>query len=348
MKIAVYAIAKNEEKHVKRFCESAQEADLIVITDTGSEDNTVEEAKKHGALVHSICINPFRFDVARNAALALLPTDVDVCVSMDLDEVLLPGWRKEIEQCWSEGITRLNIGFDFGQHRVFYPSRAHNRHGYYWKYPCHEYITPDQRVADICGHTSFVMMTHKPDNTKSRGQYLDLLEMATKEDPNCHRSCYYYGRELTYRSRWLDAQTELERYLTLPTATWPLERSHVMRMIGSCLEKQDKDGLKWFRLAVIEDPSIRENWYDLAMTCYQKHQWIESYAAAKKALEIKDNMAQHTGSADAWGFMAYDLVAIAAYHLKLKDEAIKFGSIALQMQPENQRLIDNLKFYKEL
>jgi tetratricopeptide (TPR) repeat protein len=192
------------------------------------------------------------------------------------------------------------------------------------------------------------MMTHKPDNTKSRGQYLDLLEMATKEDPNCHRSCYYYGRELTYRSRWLDAQTELERYLTLPTATWPLERSHVMRLIGSCLEKQDKDGLKWFRLAAIEDPSLRENWYDLAMTCYQKHQWIESYAAAKKALEIKENKAQHTGSTDAWGFMAYDLVAIAAYHLKLKDEAIKFGSIALQMQPENQRLIDNLKFYKEL
>jgi tetratricopeptide (TPR) repeat protein len=348
MKIAVYAISKNEEKHVKRFCESAKDADLIIITDTGSDDKTVEEAKKHGAVVHSICVNPFRFDVARNAALSLVPTDVDVCVSMDLDEMLLPGWRKELEQCWSEDITRLNIGFEFGINQVFYPSRAHNRHGYYWKYPCHEYITPDSRTLDICGQTSFVMMTHKPDNTKSRGQYLELLEMAVKEDPNCHRSCYYYGRELTYKERWQDAINELERYLKLPTATWGLERSHTMRLIGSSLEKLGQDGIKWFRLAVAEDPTIRENWYDLATACYRKHLWPESYGAAKTALSITDNKAQHTSSPTAWGFMLHDHIAIAAYHLKLKDDAIKHGEIALEMQPDNQRLATNLKYYKEL
>lgn len=348
MKIAVYAIAKNEEKHVARFCESAKDADLIIITDTGSTDNTVEEAKKHGALVHTVCVNPFRFDVARNAALALVPTDVDVCVSMDLDEVLLPGWRKEIEQCWSENITRLNIGFDFGENRIFFPSRAHNRHGYYWKYPCHEYITPDSRSADVCGHTSFVMMTHKPDNSKSRGQYLELLEMAVNEDQNCHRSCYYYARELTYRARWEDALKELHRYLKLPTATWPLERSHVMRMIGASMEKLGQDGMKWFRMAVAEDPSLRENWHDLAMTCYEKQRWAECYGASKNALEIKENRAQHTGSAQAWGFMAYDVTAIAAYHLKFKDDAVKYGTAALQMQPNDTRLITNLKFYEEL
>lgn len=36
MKIAIYAISKNEEQFVKRFCESAKEAD------TGSSDNKVE------------------------------------------------------------------------------------------------------------------------------------------------------------------------------------------------------------------------------------------------------------------------------------------------------------------
>ena len=90
MKIAVYAIAKNEEKHVKRFCESAKDADLIVIADTGSEDRTVEIAKECGAVVHEITISPWRFDKARDAALALVPKDVDVCVSLDLDELLEP------------------------------------------------------------------------------------------------------------------------------------------------------------------------------------------------------------------------------------------------------------------
>jgi hypothetical protein len=348
MKIAVYAIAKNEEKHVKRFCESAKDADLIVIADTGSEDDTVPLAKDCGAIVHEINITPFRFDVARNAALALVPADVDICVSMDLDEMLLPGWRKEIEQCWSEDITRLNIGFDFGENRVFYPSRAHNRHGYYWKFPCHEYIMPDSRVKDTCGHTSFVMMTHKPDDSKPRGLYLELLEMAVKEDPSCHRSCYYYGRELTFKFRWQEAIDELKRYLTLPTATWPLERSHTMRMIGASLEKIQQPGISWFRKAVAEEPGVRENWFDLAMLCYEKQRWAECYGAGKNAIEITQNIAQHTGAPQAWGFMLPDVIAIAAYHLKFKEEAIKYGRMALEMNPTDGRLKTNLKFYEEL
>lgn len=34
MKIAVYAISKNEEMFVERFCNSAKDADLILIADT--------------------------------------------------------------------------------------------------------------------------------------------------------------------------------------------------------------------------------------------------------------------------------------------------------------------------
>lgn len=45
MKIAVYAISKNEEQFVERFCNSAKDADLILIADTGSTDGTVEKAR---------------------------------------------------------------------------------------------------------------------------------------------------------------------------------------------------------------------------------------------------------------------------------------------------------------
>ena len=77
MKICVYAISKNEEMFVKRFCDSAKDADLILIADTGSTDDTVKLAKKHGAKVSPICITPWRFDDARNAALALIPERLD-------------------------------------------------------------------------------------------------------------------------------------------------------------------------------------------------------------------------------------------------------------------------------
>ena len=42
-KIAVYAITKNEEKHVDRWVGSMGEADAIYVLDTFSTDKTVEK-----------------------------------------------------------------------------------------------------------------------------------------------------------------------------------------------------------------------------------------------------------------------------------------------------------------
>ena len=57
-KIAIYTIAKNEEKYVKQFMSTAKEADYVIVLDTGSTDNTVEELRKHGATVHQKSIVP--------------------------------------------------------------------------------------------------------------------------------------------------------------------------------------------------------------------------------------------------------------------------------------------------
>ncbi|MCI8588351.1 MAG: glycosyltransferase, partial [Bacilli bacterium] len=46
IKICVYAICKNEEKHIERWIESVKEADDIYVLDTGSTDNSVKLLKK--------------------------------------------------------------------------------------------------------------------------------------------------------------------------------------------------------------------------------------------------------------------------------------------------------------
>ena len=45
-KVCVYAICKNELQFVDRWMESMSEADLIVVTDTGSDDGTVERLRE--------------------------------------------------------------------------------------------------------------------------------------------------------------------------------------------------------------------------------------------------------------------------------------------------------------
>ena len=53
--------------------DSMSEADDICVLDTGSTDDTVERLKARGAHVEQKIIAPWRFDVARNKSLKLIP-----------------------------------------------------------------------------------------------------------------------------------------------------------------------------------------------------------------------------------------------------------------------------------
>ena len=106
MKICVYAICKNESCFAQRWYRSMAEADGIFVLDTGSEDGTAELLRELGAQVTVEEIIPWRFDVARNRSLELVPEDCDICVCTDLDEVFEPGWRTLLEQAWTAGTTQ--------------------------------------------------------------------------------------------------------------------------------------------------------------------------------------------------------------------------------------------------
>lgn len=345
LKIAVYAISKNEEMFVKRFCESADDADLILIADTGSTDKTVDIALDCGAVVHNIAIKPWRFDKARDAALALIPGDFDVCISLDLDEILEPGWREEIERVWVEGVTRLRYKFDWGCGISFYYEKIHHRNGYHWHHPVHEYPRPDGRTVEVYAQTDMLLVSHHPDNSKSRGQYMPLLELAVAEDPRCPRNAFYHARELTFYQRWEESITALNKYLAMPEANWPNERCYALRLLGKAHEHLGRhvEAHKFYRLAVAEAPGTREPWCELAMFAYMKSNWVECYSAAKSALEIKDKALVYTMDPSVWSEKPYDLASIAAWHLGLKEEAGELVAKAIELAPNDQRLLNNQK-----
>ena len=261
--------------------------------------------------------------------------------------MLQPGWREEIERLWQPDTTRLGYKFDWGHGKIFYSTKLHSRSGYHWHHPCHEYIRPDPRTVEKFAWSDMLMVRHFPDETKSRGQYMDLLEMSVKEDPRCPRNAFYYARELTYYSKWEEAIVALEHYLNMPEADWKNERAYAMRLLGDAEDSLGRDGMIWYRRGVAEDPTVRETWLALAHAASRRKLWAEAYSAAKSALAIENQQYVYTMDPSSFTAKPYDLAALAAHYLGLKEEAIKYGEKAVELEPTNERLITNLKFYKE-
>jgi glycosyltransferase involved in cell wall biosynthesis len=349
MKIAVYTIALNEEQFVERWYESCKDADYLMIADTGSVDGTVEKARALGINVHVISVRPWRFDDARNAALALLPDNIDMCISLDMDELLEPGWRKEMEKA-PAGTTRIRYNYtwnfnpDGSPGLVFGGDKIHARHGYRWVHPVHECLYTDRLQEKE--YWSQLGLWHKADDSKSRSQYLPLLKLSIEEDPHNDRNAYYYARELFFHGQLEEAKAQFERHLSLPKAVWRAERAASMRYIAKCSTEEEQK-LKWWKLAMQEEPGKREAYVELAQFHYEKGRMAECYMLCKKAINIKERQLDYLNEAFAWGSIPYDLAAVCAYWLNERETALEFGEKAVELSPTDERLLSNLEFYKQ-
>lgn len=347
MKIAVYTIALNEEQYVEKWYQSAKEADYILIADTGSTDLTKKYAKNYGINVIDISVKPWRFDDARNAALAALPNDIDICIALDMDEVLVPGWRWHLDRM-SKDTTRPRYKYTWNWNEDGTPGlqyggdKIHSRHGYRWKHPVHEVLTSD-RIDEIQTWIG-LEIHHHADNSKPRSQYMPLLAQSVKEDPYDDRNAFYYARELFFYGQIDAAIEEFKRHLSLPKAVWRPERAASMRylskMMKDFVEKED-----WLKKAVNEAPDRREPYVELAKLYYENNRWFDCLDAAESALDITEKPLEYLCEEFAWGYAPWDYAAIAAHNLGLSDKAIQYGTKAVELNPNDQRLITNLAFY---
>lgn len=351
MKVAVYTIALDEAAFVDRYMDTLVDADLVVVADTGSTDGTQAALRARGAVVHDVRVRPWRFDDARNASLALLPDDVDVCLVVDLDEVLSDGWRTALEEEWGEA-TRGRYLYVFN-HRpdgspdmTYWHDRAHSRFGYRWVYACHEHLVADRIDERYCDLS--LEMHQFADRTKARGHYLPLLEVNAAEHPDLPRAAHYLGREYTYVQRWNDALVHLERHITMPQSVWGAERAASFRLIGQCHTALGEPGaaLDALRRGVEEAPQLREPWVALAQARHDRRDWQACYDASKRALAITERPIDYFCEGWAWGARADDLTSIAAWWLGRADEALGHAMAAAAIDPDDERLRTNVEYLR--
>ena len=355
MKITVYAISKNEEKFAARWVKSMAEADHICVLDTGSTDGTVEILADLGVIVRREEIDPWRFDVARNRSMELIPEDTDICVCTDLDEVFRPGWRAALERAWRPGTEQLRYSYiwSFDEHgrpgTEFIQEKIHAPGVFRWVHPVHEVLErTDGAVSWPVAEAPEIVLEHHPDHGKSRGGYLRLLELSVRERPNDDRNAHYLGREYMFHRRWDEAIAQLQRHLTLPTATWAAERSASMRFISRCyLAKGDQpEAMRWALRAVAEAPELRESWVQAEEAAYAGEDWPAAAFFGGKAVAVTKKSGCYINEERAWGAYPWDAMAYALYRLGDLEGAAAATERALELEPGNERLRGNMKFYR--
>ena len=352
MKICVYAICKNEEKFAERWYNSVKEADEVYVLDTGSTDNTVNILKKCGAVVECKVIDPWRFDLARNLSLEMVPFDTDICVCTDLDEVMRKGWRKKLEKTWNDDVTRVSYTYNWkldGNRPVvsFYLDKIHKRAGYKWVHPVHETLVYDGTENKTLNEK--IIIDHYPDENKSRSSYLPLLELSVKEDPTDDRNMHYLGREYMYYGMWNESIDTLIKHLNLKKALWKDERCASMRFIGRCYLnlKRPLEAEMWYKKAIKEAPHLKEPYAELGIFYFNDKNYIKAKELFLKALDIKQGYKSYISEYFSSDFYLFDVLSICEYYLGNFNEALKYADDALNIK-EDERILKNKQLFKRI
>ena len=351
-KICVYAICKNEEQFVDRWYESMKEADEIYVLDTGSTDNTVEKLKKHNINVKQEIINPWRFDIARNKSLDMVPLDTDICICTDLDEVIKKGWRKELENIWKKDTNRCRYIYNWSLDEnnkpkvSFYAEKIHSRKNYKWIHPVHEILEYNDVENYIT--TDNIIINHYPDSNKSRSSYLPLLELSVKENPTNDRNMHYLGREYMYYGKYNECIDTLIKHLNLPSSTWKDERCASMRFIARSYKflKRYDEAKMWLDKAIKEAPYLRDPFIERALLEYELNNYKNIIYYCKQALEIKEHPKTYINETFSFDITPYDLLSIAYYYEKDYDNSLIYINKALELEPSNKRLLENKEIIK--
>ncbi len=354
-KIAVYAISKNEELFVDRWCDSVMEADEVIVLDTGSTDNTVNKLKNRGVKVYESVIDPWRFDVARNKSLTYVSHDVDICLCLDLDEVISPGWRNILENNWNDNTTRCRYDYVWSHDKNnnplvnFYIDKIHSRNDYKWTHPVHEVLTYIGDKVESTILVPSIRVDHYPDDKKSRSSYLPLLELSVKEDPEDDRNMHYLGREYMYYRMWDKCIETLKKHLSLKSATWRDERCASMRFIArSYFNLGDNELARiWYEKAIKEAPYLKDGYVELGLLEYYLGNYNDACIWLESSLRIKGNKKSYINESFCYDNTVYDVLSICKYYLNEYKDSLYYVTIAYNMDKGNERIKNNKVLIEE-
>lgn len=356
MQVIVYAIAKDEALNVESFMQTVKDADGVYVLDTGSTDGTAKLLQDLGAIVTTHDFGrDFRFDVARNHSLSLVPRDQNLlCLYLDLDERLDTDWRAKLEAVYNPDCYEYRFYWyqnDSGNPFTFTNIRCHNRFTHTWDYPVHEVLVPKHPIPPYI-HTG-IYVTHVP-QPKQR-TYLPLLEIAYSERPNDPRVLHYLGREYMYQQEQYYTQLAVStflRYTQLPKRMlWDAELSQVHMYMARCYAELGQYFVaeQNYFSAIAAFPTMREPYLELAryyVECGEYESALGMVAAALRITELPKTYLYY--EYNAWRAEPYSIGARCYTELNLMDKAKEYLLKALSFGNSPELVLNYFQLFNEI
>ena len=360
-KIAIYAICKNEEKFVDKWIESMLEADYICVMDTGSTDNTFvllqqwKEKYPEKIILEQKEIKPWRFDVARNESMKLIPSDTEICFCTDLDELLIKGWAEDVRAYWNGKCNRMYYKYawshlsDGSPARIFWYDKIHSYGEWLWQFPVHEalYNINNKETRGINMNENKIYLHHYQDNNKThRGNYLKLLEDRAKEYPNDWYGLVYLAHEYYYQGQDENCinfiiNTVLPKidlnddFLCIPD---------LYMFMGMAFERlgRDVEAEGYYKISIESANDYREGYLKLASLYLKQNKYVECIKTINKALYSSYRHYSWLEEDDSWSYLPYDILSLAYFYNGQPEVSLQFAKIALSYLPTDERLINNV------
>jgi len=204
VKTCAYTILKNESKYIEQWLYYTAKFDYRCLLDTGSTDGSWEmlqeaTSKDPGLIIEQKIFVPWKFNVARNYNMTMIPAEVDWCLSPDLDEYFSINVLSEMNRIISArpdvtniSTTRLDIYSDevfVGPPNHLPSNKIHRRLDYDWQSPIYEHliwIHKDRPEVEL--HSDKCFLIHDQDFKKQERSpfYLKMLLDEYETNPsNC-------------------------------------------------------------------------------------------------------------------------------------------------------------------
>jgi len=232
MKLSVAMIVKNEEEMLGACIASVEEADEIIICDTGSIDKTLEVIEK----LQMLCpqIKSFtdytwndNFAEARNHALAKCTGDW--VLTIDADDTLEPGGIEKIRDIIAKHPEQLCFNVQYkattGTHSHKIPVLYKKCKEVYWKGAIHNHLS----VAATIDAGVVINFGYSPAHKLDPDRAFRILKKEVEANRTAPRNMYYLAREYSYKYDWIHCLYWADEHLKYGKWALELADAHLLK-----------------------------------------------------------------------------------------------------------------------